>query len=65
MPEVKYADGRGPAQRIHDKLKPSCPDYAQRPIDRLAANAEAETVPTRTVTTIYYGGSVRAHGGGR
>jgi hypothetical protein len=65
MTEIVYRDGRGPVQRINDRLRPSCPDNARRPIDSLAANAEAETVPTRTVTTIYYGGSVKAHGGPR
>jgi hypothetical protein len=48
MPEVIYRDGRSPAQRIADRLKPSCPTGGQ---------VEKETAPTRTVTTVFYGGS--------
>ena len=62
MPEVRYRDNRSPEQRIADRLKPSCPDYAQSPQDRVAADASTTTHPTRTVTTIHYGGSVGQHG---
>jgi len=60
--EVKLRDGRSMEQRIHDRLKPSCPDYAHRPQDYLKANAEATTHPNRTVTTIYHAGSASLHG---
>lgn len=65
MPEVVYRDGRGPAERIQDRLRPSCPDYARRPQDRVAAQAETQTTPNRCVTTIYYGASQGQHGPGR
>jgi hypothetical protein len=63
MVEVIYRDGRGPAQRIADRLKPSCPDYAKRPGDHITANVEETCSPTRTVTTVYNGGSQGQHGG--
>ena len=60
MTEVKWRDNRGPAQRIHDRLAQGKDAYPLR------ANAQVETHPTRTVTTVYFGASQapsdRGHG---
>lgn len=46
MPNVIY-HGKGPAERINDRLKSSSPEgYAH----------SVTTTPTRTVTCIYHGG---------
>jgi hypothetical protein len=59
MPEIKY-HGKGPVERIHDRLKPSCADYGK--FEPLMANVSTETNPTRTVHGIRHGGSVQMHG---
>jgi hypothetical protein len=48
MVEVKFRDGRGPALRIADRLKPSCQQGYQ---------ADTTTQPTRTNTAIYNSGT--------
>jgi hypothetical protein len=48
MVEVKYRDGKGPAQRIADRLKSSSPQGYQ---------TETQTQPTRTNTCIYPSGT--------
>ena len=50
MVEVKWSDGRGPAQRIADRLKPSGGQ----------GDVRAETQPTRTVTTVHFAGQQAA-----
>jgi hypothetical protein len=63
MTEVKYRDGRGPAQRIADRLRCSSPASGQRPSDRQSAEVQKETVPNRTITNVYFGGANSKHGG--
>jgi hypothetical protein len=43
--------GKGPAQRIHDRLKQGSDNYPLKP------NAQVTTNPMRTITTIHYGAS--------
>jgi hypothetical protein len=61
--DVVYRDGRGPAQRIADRLRSSSPAQGQRPTDRQGSDAQKETVPNRTITTVYFPGSNVKHGG--
>jgi hypothetical protein len=62
MVEVKWNDGRGPAQRIQQALAQGMDKYPLHP------NAEITTNPTRCVTKVYYGSSQapsdRGHGSG-
>jgi hypothetical protein len=54
--EVKLSDLKPEAQRIADRLKPSCsPDAAH-------TSVTTGTGPTRTVTTIHRGGHQHRHG---
>jgi len=46
MVEVKWSDGRGPAQRIADRLKPSGGQ----------GDVQTESQPTRVHTTIHFAG---------
>jgi hypothetical protein len=46
MVEVKWSDGRGPAQRIADRLKPSGGQ----------GDVRTESQPTRVHTTIHFAG---------
>lgn len=57
MAEVRYS-GKGPAERIADRLKPTCPEYNRYP---LTPDAQKETVPTRTVTDCFSSGSQGVH----
>jgi hypothetical protein len=43
--------GKGPAQRIHDRLKQGSDKYPLKP------NASVTTNPTRCITQVYYGSS--------
>ena len=56
MVEVKWSDGRGPAQRIQDRLRSSSPADAQRVQDHRTSQAGTENVPNRTITNVYFGG---------
>jgi len=51
MPQVIYRDGRGPAQRIADRLRSSSPSQA------VGSDAQSTTQPTRTITNVYYAAS--------
>lgn len=60
MVEVVYRDGRGTAQRIADRLKPSSvPGY------QTEAREPPATPATRTNTCIYNGGTQGVHGDDR
>jgi hypothetical protein len=60
MVEVKLRDNRSMAQRIQDRLRPSCTDYGK--FAPLMSDATVTTNPTRTVTGIRYSSSQDKHG---
>jgi hypothetical protein len=53
--------GKGPAQRIQDRLRCSSPDSAKRVEDYRPSQAGTENVPNRTITHIYYPGNQAAN----
>jgi hypothetical protein len=55
MTEVKLADGKGEAQRIADRLKPSASP------NNIATQVQTGTGPTRTITTVHHGGHQGEH----
>jgi hypothetical protein len=59
MPEVKY-NGKGPAERIQDRLRNSGGDYAG--YKHIMADVRTETNPTRAHHNIHHGGAERQHG---
>ena len=62
MPMVRYREN-GAATRIPARLGGDCPDYAQEQNRYMAAIESARTVPTRCITSVYWGGTQTAHGG--
>jgi hypothetical protein len=56
MTEVIYK-GKSPEQRIQDCLRSSSPASSAKPTNHRASQAQTTTVPTRTITNIYYGAS--------
>jgi hypothetical protein len=61
MVEVKLSDNRSMAQRVADRLKPSCADYGKH--EPIMADTRTTTLPTRTEHGFHNPGSVKAHGG--
>jgi hypothetical protein len=59
MPEIKY-HGKGPQERISDRLRNSGGNYAG--YEHLMADVHHETHPTRTHHNIHQGGTARQHG---
>lgn len=56
--EVKYTNGKSPEQRIADRLKVTCTEYAKYP---LQPDAQKVTDPTRAGTDLHFGGSQGEH----
>jgi hypothetical protein len=59
MPEVKY-HGKGPQERLSDRLKNSGGNYEG--YQHLMAHVVHEGYPTRTITNIHHGGTAKQHG---
>ena len=57
MVEVKLSNSKSEAQRIADRLKPSCSPAAQ------SAQVTHGTGPTRAVTSIHHSGHQARHDG--